>query len=236
MRKSLITGLLVLFLIPVVEAVPTLQLYIDGATYDDATETWVSNGNSFDLYVIGKGDLNNVTLSMALENLGSSGDPSTAGVTIDGNSYPTGSWTYGYAPLSYVPTSWDGGSRDLPTHGIYPAWFTEMGLGNFTAQGGIGDVVADSAAAHGDPHWLPTQGYINSSTQGWFQSYHVEVTGPYAVHFDAFTVLETGEIDKFAPFSHDASSSGGEVPEPATMLLFGLGLAGAGVVRKLRRQ
>lgn len=224
---------MVLFLIPVVQAVPTLQLYIDGATYDDATETWVSYGSSFDLYVIGKGDLQDVRFSMALEDLGSGDDPSSAGVMIDGSAYPTGTWTYGYAPLSYLPSTWNGGD-DLPKHGIYPAWYTEFGMGDFTAQGGIGDVNYDSAMASGDPYWLPTEGYINSNTQGWFQSYHIAITGGYAVHFDAYTVLSTGEIDKFAPFSHDAS--GGEVPEPATMVLFGIGLAGAGVVRKLRRR
>ena len=234
MKKFVFLSQLVLLAVPAVQAVPTLQLYIDGATYDDVTESWVSTASSFDLYVIGKGDLNNVTLSMALMGLGELDDPTAANVDIDGTGYPTGSWTYGYAPLDNFPSVWNGGSQDLPKHDIYPAWYTEFGLGNFTTQGGIGNVNHDSALASGDPFWLPTEGYIASNHQGWFQSYHIDISGGFAVHFDAYTYNSDGTINKFAPFSHDAT--GGEIPEPATMLLFGMGLAGAGVVRKFRKR
>ena len=37
---------------------------------------------------------------------------------------------------------------------------------------------------------------------------------------------------EFAPFSHDGEAV---IPEPATMLLFGLGLAGAGIVRRFKK-
>ena len=235
-KKLVLLSLLALLAVSSVQAVPTLQLYIDGATYDDVTESWVTSASSFDLYVIGKGDLNNVTLSMALQNVGEFDDPAAAAVNIDGTSYPTDSWTYGYAPLSNVASSWDGGDEDLQKHDIYPAWFTEFGLGNFTTQGGIGDVNVDSATAHDDPFWLPTQGYINSEHDGWFQSYHIEISDGYAVHFDAFTLDERGRVDQFNPFSHDATGGGDKIPEPATMLLFGMGLAGAGVIRKLRQR
>jgi len=34
------------------------------------------------------------------------------------------------------------------------------------------------------------------------------------------------DIDKFAPFSHDAQSLPGAVPEPTSLLLLGTGVAG----------
>ncbi|MFH2058959.1 MAG: PEP-CTERM sorting domain-containing protein [Pseudomonadota bacterium] len=58
----------------------------------------------------------------------------------------------------------------------------------------------------------------------------------YEIHFDLNTKKADGSVDKFAPFSHDAESGGGDghqVPEPATLFLMGLGLLGmAGVSRK----
>jgi len=34
-------------------AIPNLQLYIDGVTFDTTTETWVSTASTFDLWVVG---------------------------------------------------------------------------------------------------------------------------------------------------------------------------------------
>ena len=234
MKKLVLLSLLVLVLVPAVQAVPVLQLYIDGATYDDATQTWITTETSYELYVIGMGSLDNVTLSLALEGLGETDDPSAASVDIDGTGYPTGSWAYGYAPLSNEVEAWNSGKTDLQKHSVYPSWYTEFGLGSFTNQGGIGNVNHDDALDEDDPYWLPTEGYISSNHQGWFQSYRIDITPGYAVHFDLYTLNGDGTIDEFSPFSHDAS--GGEIPEPATMLLFGIGLAGAGVVRKLRKR
>jgi hypothetical protein len=205
-------------------AVPPLQLYIDGATYDPTTETWISFENDFDLYVIGNGNLSDVLVSMALstpEGIDPNGD-----VSIDVNGSTYGSWTWGYAPLSNDPSVWDGGDDDLQTHGIYPAWYTEFSAGDFTEVGGIHDVQPPST-------WNPTMGYIPGGNHlGEYKMYSISVTGDAFVHFDAYTTNSDGTINKFAPFSHDAGTG---IPEPATMLLFGLGLAGAGVVRKLRK-
>lgn len=240
MKKLVLLSLFVFLMVSAVQAVPTLQLYIDGATYDDVTQTWITTASSFDLYVIGMGSMDNVMLSMALEGLSESDDPSVASVDIDGIPYPTSSWEYGYAPLSNEVKAWNGGRSDLQKHSVYPSWYTEFGLINdvggsaFTNEGGIGNVNPDDANANGDPYWLPTDGYISSQQQGWFQSYQIDISGGFAVHFDLYTLNGDGTIDQFAPFSHDAS--GGEIPEPATMLLFGMGLAGAGVVRKLRKR
>ncbi len=223
MKRTLLILGLVLVVSSGAMAVPSLQLYIDGATYDYGSETWISYTNDFDLYVIGNGNLGNVLVSMALSTPEGT-TPTGISVDVDGSTY--NSWTWGYAPLSNDPLVWDGGNDDLQTHGIYPAWYTEFNAGNFGLVDGVGDVQPPST-------WNPTMGYILGGNHvGEFRSYHISVTGDAFVHFDAYTLNEDGSIDEFAKFSHDAGTG---IPEPATMLLFGLGLAGAGVVRKLRK-
>ena len=68
---------------------------------------------------------------------------------------------------------------------------------------------------------------------GEIKMFTLSVTGAVALHFDAYTLNADGTIDEFAPFSHDAEFL---VREPATMLLFGIGIAGAGVVRRFRKK
>ena len=51
------------------QAVPTLQVYLEGATYDTATETWVADiGDPLRLWVIGNvgshGTISNVRLAV----------------------------------------------------------------------------------------------------------------------------------------------------------------------------
>lgn len=236
MKKLILTFVLATLASPSVFALPGLQLWIDGATYDDVTETYVTDATTFDLYVIGNGTFSDVMLSMALDGIGEFDDPSAVTITIDGVVYPTDNWTYGYAPLSNVASDWDGGDDDLPKHDIYPAWYTEFNSGNYAEIGGVGNVVEDSAIANGEPFWFPTDGYIPGGNHlGEFRKFTITIDGPpdlIGVHFDAYTLLSDGTIDQFAPFSHDA---GYVIPEPTTMLLFGIGLTGAGVIRKFRK-
>lgn len=229
MRKLILGSVLAAtcLIVPVANAIPNIQLYVAGGSWDAATETWVTSSSTFDLYVIAKSGINNVKVSMALDRA-----PGGCSVDVNGTNY--NSFTYGYPPLSNDPATWDGGSEDLAKHGIYPAWFTEFNAGNYGNSGKIGD-------ATGGGTWLPTSGYLPGAggTRGEFRKFSIKVNGDCGVHFDAYTLNSDGTIDKFAPFSHDAEKTGKTpppgVPEPASMLLFGLGLAGASIARRLKK-
>jgi len=214
------------------QAVPALQLYIDGASYDSASETWVFSGaGSFQLWVIGNitgpggaGPISNVKLSAAVATSGSGSimlTPTTTSTLTD----PSTPSAPGALPLSAdgaVPVMGNGSL--LPAHGIYGAGtsFFEWTLGNFT--------LSDS----------PIADFINSypttftANAGQINVYDVAVTGYTTVHFDTYDTIIRGanHAAKFAPFSHDAGVS--PIPEPQTyaMLLAGLGLMGFVVRRR----
>jgi hypothetical protein len=223
MRKSLVLLTVALLAAPSVFAVPNLQLYISGATYEVDDQTWVIGSSSFDLWVIGNAEMSNVMVSMALAQ-----DASPAGVSINVNGTPYSSFIDGFAPFWTAP-GFDPGD-DLARHGIFPTWYTEFNTADFgptawgTSAGRVADVQPPST-------WNPTMGYLPGTANGEFRSYSISVTGASFVHFDAYTLNGDGSIQYFAPFSHDAEM----VPEPATALLLSLGLMGAGVYRRFKK-
>lgn len=205
-------------------AIPNIQLFVDGGTYDFEHQTWVTTSSTFNLYVIGANvELSNVLVSMALFN--DIGDDPNGEVSVDINGTTFNSWAYGYAPLSTAST-WDN-SEDLARHSVFPTWYSEFNAGNFGLVGGIGDVQPQP------DYWDPSiEGYLAAAqAMGEYKVFSIDVTGATFVHFDAYTLNPDGSIQYFAPFSHDA----GMVPEPGTLLLLGLGIAGLGVGRKFRK-
>ena len=156
------------------------------------------------------------------DGLGGFSDPSTPDAPVFIRTVKDGS-----AP--YVADAYD-----LPRHGIYGegTHWQEFGLGNFdTPDSPIGDFY---------------EGFPNPTTDSnlaQINVYKIDITGTKSVHFDLYSTLRDGDKIKYvkAPFSHDGSWSegggGGDqpVPEPTTIALFCLGVAGLEVVRRLRR-
>jgi hypothetical protein len=211
-------------------AVPTLQLYIDGAIYDPVSETWVTMDTSFDLWVLGVSPVDDVKLSVAFMT-GETGSitltPTTAGdfdgVPGDDDTSTPGAPSFLGASLDgAVPVRGDGSL--LPTHGIYGPGvsFLEYDLGDFSlTDSPIGDY-------QGIPTSFPDVGQINV--------YAVTITGyESGVHFDTYDHTVTGKDGAqvkyvFAPFSHDA-----EVPEPTAALLLLASGATYGLAGRRRR-
>ena len=180
MKKYL--GILILIvtafcgLIKSAEAVPTLQLYVEGAIFDSLTETWVtSHVPDFNLQVIGANNaIEDVYLAIAVPT-GESG-------TITINSTVVGPFAFG-TPIM-------GNGSYLPTHGIYPADFATYFMGDF----GLLQTVYNMTPGE------------TGSALGEIKTVNVAISGYSWAHFDAYDHILSGSKIKyrFAPFSHDA--------------------------------
>lgn len=208
----------------VANAIPELQLYIEGATYDSASETWVANfssGTPIKLWTIGnigaKGTIFDVKLAIAYDSALSptfTFTPTTANGITDPSTPSAPS--YNTSGNGTQPLLGDGSA--LPSHGIYgagTAW-QEFALGDFTlTDSPIGDFISSY------PSTFPSSGQINA--------YEILVSGADSVHFDLYDhyVSGTHARYKFAPFSHDGE--GNNLPDGGmTISLLGFGLLGLG--------
>jgi len=200
-----------------VHALPILQMYIEGATYDQDTESWVTDQSSLTLWVIGDvgdaGPILDVQLTAAYLT-GEIGSvdiiPTTASGYYDPSQSPTPVLNPTVGADGTLPIMSSG--EPLPAHGIY-------GPGTSFHQWGLGDMTLTDSAI-GDfsgsfPTTFPSSGQINA--------YDIRISGYSMVHFDTFNHVEAPSHVLFGPFSHDAASA---VPEPTSWLLLGLGLGG----------
>ena len=238
---------------PAARAVPALQVYIEGATYDDAEESWkiTSPSNApLRLWAIGnvggnggKGPITDVRAAFAY----SSG---AGNVTI--NITPTTTGNFGGftdgsvadAP-TLISTHTDGSQPEISEkkkvskHGIYGSGthFQEWALGDFTL---IDSPIADFMDAFPEAP-VEASGQINA--------YDINVTGLTEgewVHVDLYgSILNSrGKVKQvFAPYSHDAEFTlltsdpigNTEVNAPGAMLIFSAGLFFVGRRRRNKK-
>jgi hypothetical protein len=221
-------------------ALPVLQVYIEGGTYDNTTDTWTldtagtGSGGTARVWVIGnvsgeggKGAISDVNMVISYD-----AQIGTPGVTL------SGSTTGGYGGVtdpstaadgSHVQTVSDGSSptfsdgSDLPSHGVFGSGreWQQFALGDFTlSDSAIGDFAVNF------PSTL-------SANAGQINVYDISFSGyngPF--HFDVYGDTGVGtrrEKHWAAPFSHDGEATFTQVPEisggadatSALTLLFG---------------
>ena len=200
-------------------ALPSLQLDTTPGTFDPVTQTTIATSNPFVVRALIDASTIDLTRTFYLSAaiLPSSTSPSFGSFTINGNTFSSSSnMQYGSPPV-------DAAFKDLPSHGIFDAWYAEV-----------------SFSAVGSPTMAAYNVQDNSSSPGLlhYVDFTVNVAGLFSansVHFDLYTYDSIGtKIDEFAPFSHDAQSghgltvnSGPSVPDGGgTLLLLGAALTG----------
>lgn len=220
----ILIGLLVALPRPA-QALPVLQMFIEGARYDQDTESWITSSSDLTLWVIGNTGQHGSILDVQLTAAVLTGETGTISVSPTATTLlpdPSVSAT----PILNTSVGADGttpimsNGDDLPSHGIYGAGvsFMQWGLGDMTlTDSQIGDFSGTF------PTTLSGTGQINA--------YNISISGYSMVHFDAFNHVEAPSHVFFGPFSHDTTV----VPEPGSILLLGLGLVG-GLGWRLRRK
>ena len=229
-----------------VEAYPLLQLDIIGGTYDPTTETIVSDGSSFTLVALltPKPNTNPAALLAAHYYISAAVSPRVGPVgssigtyTWNGSTYRvTEDMTYGSPPLEGLDATTDPG--DLPDHGAFPTYFTELSL-NFSAANRTVAYNTQNRALAGAPLNLAAPAAGDQAAYYQLITVTTSLADGYQLHFDLYdtylmekckrgTCTSDEDVDHFAPFSHDAESGTQRVPEPGSLLLLSLGLAFGG--------
>lgn len=204
-------------------ATPSLQVYIDGGTYDVGTQTWVTGDQTFTLSTLatntGTASFTDATLAYLSIALDPSVDPTSGSISVNGATIDTSAFVFGRPPVGYDTTPPNNDS--LATHSVYDTWYYEYGFALGTA---CTACVTDMTSP-------------GTAVDGWVNNFDISISGFDSAHFDLYTVKTVGgypAIDEFAPFSHDGEYRV-QVTEPSSLALLGIGLLGGLALRKYRR-
>jgi hypothetical protein len=228
-------------------AAPALQLGISNGSYDVASETIITTARTFNLNAYGLSTKVNPaeTHYLAFAIVANPGFiPAQFGsFKVDGKQYKLSSMVFGNPPFEKLQDH-DGG--DLSPHGLYDTWFTEIAF-NFSPSN-----LTKSLNTEENPGYTPTNNTVTKDKNKYlYKSLFVEASGlnnGYNLHVDLYSTKlnpNTGDrdVNKFAPFSHDAATayplvaekSVGSAPEPGTLAMFATALVGLGFSWARRR-
>lgn len=230
--SSLMFVCMVMYPAGAVVAQPTLQLDIEGGTYDLTTETIVASTDPFTLYALLLPDNSNTLddtyyISAAVTPQTGPAGADLGSFTFNGATIDvTADMVYGIPPIEAVLAADPG---DLPSHGMYETYYSEFAFQFSSANTSVPYNSQDNAGAgpsgSGDMYYVAFT--VNTSL----------LAAGNAIHFDLYnSEALNGDIDvtKNAPFSHDAESGvsdgngggNGHVPEPGVLSMLGMGLMG----------
>ncbi|MDD4051778.1 MAG: choice-of-anchor N protein [candidate division Zixibacteria bacterium] len=199
-------------------AIPSLQTFIPGASWNAATETWVTTDGSFEIWVIAANTDTKPLFDLTLVGaLMPNQSPVTGALSIDGSDINT--FVYG------TPPSWGDNAGDYPPHSVYPTNYFELTVSSLV------DTAPETV------HNMQPGEYADTAP-GMIFKFDVMTSYDW-LHFDSYGFLrEADGLFKFSPNSHDSEKGTPpppSIPEPSTMLLFGSALALVGVVRKIQK-
>lgn len=215
----------------VVSAEPYLQLDATSAVYlTEPEESVFSTDYVFTLYALVNStdphapDLSDMEsqvyfLSAALipsvdkEPVPNLGSFSLAGTEIE----VAGDMEYGAPPIEAAKQD------DLKPHGVFDTYFYELAFTLDSLKRTNLYDSQDTPGALGPDPVTVVDGDL------WYQDFEVDIRNlhpEYAIHFDLYTKDSEGNLEYFAPFSHDLITTHAPVPGAVVLGVLGIGIAG----------